>query len=135
MTDEARANLRAAWARRRALGIRSPKLGQTRTARDRQRISAGMRASGNIPRGAAHYNWKGGVTPGQRLKRKGRRYREWRAAVVRAAGGICEGCTSRHHRRMHAHHIKPIATHPELMFDTSNGAYLCDDCHREAHAD
>jgi hypothetical protein len=131
MSTESRDKMRAAWARRRELGLRSPKLGIPRTAAERLAISKGVKA--RTQRGAGHYNWKGGITPGQRRKRKGRRYYAWRAEVRARAGGACEACQCER-ATMYAHHIESFATNPERRLDPDNGAWLCGDCHREVHA-
>ena len=34
---------------------------------------------------------------------------------------------------LHAHHIKPRATHPELILDLENGRTLCYKCHKATH--
>jgi 5-methylcytosine-specific restriction endonuclease McrA len=131
MSEESRVKMRAAWARRRELGIRSPKLGVPRTTAEREAIAAVVRE--RTPRGSAHYNWKGGITPSQKRKRKGRRYYAWRSEVRARAAGSCEACQCER-APMHAHHIKPFAEFPELRLDPENGAWLCSDCHREVHA-
>jgi 5-methylcytosine-specific restriction endonuclease McrA len=33
--------------------------------------------------------------------------------------------------KMHAHHIKPYASHPELRLVVSNGLTLCEPCHHQ----
>jgi hypothetical protein len=35
---------------------------------------------------------------------------------------------------MHAHHLVGYAAAPHLATIASNGAWLCDDCHREVHS-
>jgi len=132
MSEEARAKIRAAWARRAALGLPGPRLGIKHTDETRARISAASRE--RTPRGAEHYAWKGGRWDVQERHRKSPGYKSWRRAVRDNAGGYCEGCQCRRAKRMHAHHLKGFATHPELRLDPSNGAWLCEDCHRAVHS-
>jgi len=37
-------------------------------------------------------------------------------------------------RKLHTHHIKPFATHPDLRFEMSNLITLCDKCHAWVHS-
>lgn len=132
MTDAQRAKLRAGWARRNAAGLPGSRLGIPQTAEARARISAATRE--RTPRGDQHYAWKGALAGEQQRNRKSPGYKSWRRAVKENAGGVCEACQNNHPGRMHAHHVKGFASHPELRLDVTNGAWLCDDCHREAHA-
>lgn len=75
-------------------------------------------------------NWRGGkIDPNIRL-RTSFKSKEWSKAV-RARDGQCVECGSQ--KRLHAHHVKPWKTHPELRFDVSNGITLCCWCHEKAH--
>lgn len=85
-------------------------------------------------RGPLHPLWKGGNAREQQRDRKSPGYQTWRRFVRERADGLCESCQQSHPRRMHAHHIKRFATHPELRLDPDNGVWLCDDCHGEVHA-
>jgi 5-methylcytosine-specific restriction endonuclease McrA len=130
MSEEAREKMRAAWARRIAAGTPSPRLGMRHSDDTRARISKRMKE--RTPRGAEHYAWRGGITPGQKKKRKGRRYYAWRDEVRFRADGRCE-CCQMIRDKMFAHHLKPFATHPDLVLDPNNGAWLCGPCHVETH--
>lgn len=88
--------------------------------------------------GPKHPNWKGGVSEARHNARvfdMGRRlYRRWRRAVLRRDKFTCQHCgTPRGNGRLHSHHIRPYAEHPELRYDVSNGITLCRACHTAAH--
>jgi len=55
---------------------------------------------------------------------------EW-AASVKLRDGKCVKCGRS--EDLHAHHIKPKATHPELKLEVSNGMTLCYKCHKLEH--
>lgn len=57
---------------------------------------------------------------------------EWSKAVIQR-DGKCADCGAL--APLHAHHIKPKSTHPELRFDLSNGAAVCPTCHWKRHRD
>lgn len=53
------------------------------------------------------------------------------ADAVKARDGKCLDCGSV--KDLHAHHVKPKSTHPELSLDVSNGKTLCYSCHKAEH--
>lgn len=55
---------------------------------------------------------------------------EW-SRQVKARDGKCMHCGRL--EDLHAHHIKPKATHPELSGDVANGITLCYRCHKAEH--
>lgn len=111
----------------------SNRLGKRHTEETRRLISERTRE--RTARGVEHYAWQGGITPKRRAGRKLPGYKAWRREVRERAGGVCECCLcDRGKCRMFAHHIHGYASHPELALDPENGAWLCDDCHRGAHA-
>lgn len=55
---------------------------------------------------------------------------EWSKAV-KIRDGKCMKCSSLNN--LHAHHIKPKATHPELKYEITNGMTLCYTCHKAEH--
>lgn len=69
------------------------------------------------------------------------RHKQWRAKVLRRAGGLCEIC--RRYGRLDAqglpvaattaHHIKHVDEYPELAYDVRNGMALCEACHNRMH--
>ena len=55
---------------------------------------------------------------------------EWSKAVIERDWKCCDcGAVG----PLHAHHVKPKATHPELKFELSNGVALCPTCHWKRH--
>lgn len=79
------------------------------------------------PRGAAHWAWKGGVTPEHHKIRTSYRMQKWRKAVLERDGRKCVLCPRR--TLLQVDHIKPFALYPELRFEVSNGRTLCRPCH------
>lgn len=59
-----------------------------------------------------------------------RGYSAWRRAVLERDDYTCVLC-GRSHKTMHADHILPVVTHPELKRDVGNGRTLCAPCHRK----
>ena len=54
----------------------------------------------------------------------------WADAVKTRDGKCCRCATT---DDLHAHHIKPKSTHPELALDIANGETLCYRCHKAEH--
>lgn len=100
-----------------------------------------------LPRGISSRRrgrWRGkgcdGVSEGDSFYHR-KRHKNWRAAVLKKAGGLCEIC-KRYGRRMQngepvpatiAHHKLHADEYPELRYVISNGQALCKDCHAAAH--
>lgn len=84
------------------------------------------------PKGDAHWNWKGGVTPINQRERNSQEYTVWRNTVYARDNYTCQGCKVRGNK-LHAHHIIPWAVSKDLRFDVSNGCTLCDTCHKIIH--
>ena len=53
------------------------------------------------------------------------------AKTIKGAQGECVKCGS--DTSLHAHHVISVSANPALSRDFSNGAALCEDCHREFH--
>ena len=53
------------------------------------------------------------------------------SAAVRERDIKCVQCGAK--EDLHAHHIKPKSTHPDLILDLSNGMTLCYRCHKAEH--
>lgn len=64
--------------------------------------------------------------------RSSAKYKEWRRAVFERDNYTCQACNARG-SVLHAHHIKPYSTNPELCFVVENGITVCRSCHRAQH--
>lgn len=61
---------------------------------------------------------------------------DWRqlSERKRAEDPLCENCLEKYSKAtpaVHVHHMKPIATHPELRLEWSNLMSVCEPCHNE----
>ena len=79
--------------------------------------------------GERNPNWKGGVTPKNKLIRDSAEYALWRTAIFERDKWTCVWCGSRG-TKLNADHIKPFALYPELRFAIDNGRTLCVPCHK-----
>ncbi len=78
--------------------------------------------------GEKNVNWKGGISPINKVIRESLEYKEWRTAVFKRDNYTCQNCDSRG-GSLNADHIMPFSLYPELRFVVSNGRTLCKDCH------
>ena len=77
-------------------------------------------------------NWRGGLTPINRIGRSSIQYSEWRLSVFKRDNFACMHCKVRG-KKLNAHHIKHWAKFVELRFEIDNGITLCVDCHKKEH--
>ena len=78
--------------------------------------------------GPNHNNWKGGITPANKLARTTQEIADWRKAVFERDDYTCQVCGVRG-SRLHAHHIERFADRLDLRHDIKNGVTLCKECH------
>ncbi len=74
--------------------------------------------------------WKGGITPKNRLVRNSLKYDKWRKAIYKRDDYTCQKCNQRG-GKLNADHIKSFAQYPNLRFELDNGRTLCVPCHKE----
>lgn len=85
--------------------------------------------------GESNPNYRDGSSPErQRLYSSGEGRAILRAVYARD-GYRCTRCGAPKQgpKTLHAHHVKPWSTHPELRFDLENLVTLCRTCHHDAH--
>lgn len=111
--------------------IRASLLGIKHTKDRRLNISKALKR--NLPKGVAHWNWRGGGANTERqLHMQSAEYRIWRESVFSRDDFTCQDCHKRG-TRLHAHHLKPYSLFPLLRLDTNNGVTLCVKCHNNRH--
>lgn len=94
-----------------------------------EKMKGGKRAMyRHIPKGELNRCWKGGKP--NRTKRNGSTSasRQWRHRVFERDNYTCVFCGAQN-VQLHADHIHPVMTHPDLEFDPENGRTLCVSCH------
>lgn len=75
-------------------------------------------------------NWKGGITPINKVIRRSREYKQWQISVFKRDNKTCVLCGFKSSNN-EADHIKPFCDYPELRFDINNGRTLCKSCHKK----
>ena len=109
--------------------------GKHKPAETRRRMSQRAR------RGEKSNFWRGGVAQAHKTEREvlssSVEYKIWRDAVFRRDNYTCQHCGIRGRAGLgkrivlHADHILPFRSHPELRLEMNNGRTLCVDCHRK----
>jgi len=84
-----------------------------------------------IKRGAESNFWRGGVTSERNLI--GAWTRQQAPYVHKKYDYACQVCGKKSND-LHAHHVKPVVTHPELAYDFDNLMSVCKSCHISIHA-
>ncbi len=82
-----------------------------------------------VRRGEESHLWRGGITPERRLIGQWTQHQAFR--VHRANGFRCVLCGEA--RKLHAHHVDPVAHNPVRARDPKNLTSVCEECHGELH--
>jgi hypothetical protein len=124
------------WTPERYILMKQKTTGQKRSEETKNKIrlcKLGKHQLGHS--GAKHHNWKGGITPINKLIRHSLEYRLWREAVFKRDNYTCIWCGARSGKGktviLHPDHIKQFAFYPELRFAIDNGRTLCIECHEK----
>jgi len=76
-----------------------------------------------------YWLWKGGITPENKLARRGIEWNKWRSSVFTRDNWTCQTCGVRG-GKLEAHHIKSFSEFPSLRYVVDNGMTLCRECHK-----
>ena len=77
--------------------------------------------------GENNWNWKGGITPEDRLFRGKEEYVNWRYNVFKRDNFHCQCCGKI--GMLNAHHILDYNNYKDLRLNIDNGISLCEECH------
>jgi len=83
-------------------------------------------------KGEKSWNWKGGITPKNKLIRRSLEFKLWRESVFKRDNFTCQKC-KQNGGILHPHHILNFAQHEDLRFAIDNGITLCESCHHLFH--
>lgn len=85
-------------------------------------------------RGSQNPSWNPNLTNEDReLGRRIPGYAEWRTAVYKRDGFLCQCCKDKANNKLNAHHIESYANNPELRTAIENGITFCEGCHGDFH--
>lgn len=80
--------------------------------------------------GENHWNWKGGKSSYKHFLRNSLDWKLWREFIFRRDKYVCQECGAVG-VYIEPHHILPIRSIQNNIFDTRNGITLCRPCHRK----
>lgn len=81
-------------------------------------------------KGAAHYNWKGGISSEANKIRVSEANTTWRRDIMKRDKYRCQECYQWGHQ-LQVHHIYPFRDFIKYRFERWNGITLCVNCHRK----
>lgn len=77
--------------------------------------------------------WEWWKTEKHRAMRISIEYKEWHRMVLKRDNYACVICNAKNWNwkaiKLECDHIKPVSTHPHLIYDIDNWRTLCHDCH------
>ncbi len=77
-------------------------------------------------------NWKGGISPKNKIIRISTEYKNWRKKVFELNDYTCQGCGDRG-VHLEPHHALSFVKYPQYRFEPWNGQTVCRDCHKNLH--
>lgn len=114
----------------KCLGDKNPSFGKIKSDETIEKISK-TRIEREVAKGSKNPNWRGGITNSRKNIMTTTEYKRWRKAVFERDSYKCIKCGKG--GLLNAHHKKPVAFYPELIFELDNGMTLCIDCHKETY--
>lgn len=123
-------------------GRTSARTGKPHTfaTRDKIRLAAigkpGLRGSANPMFGKRSPNWKGGITPERQRICGSELWKSIIRTVYARDDYKCRRCGNGRTRtnKLHAHHLKTWAEHPDSRLDLENLITVCNTCHQWIHS-
>ncbi len=100
-------------------------LGQTSWNKGIPATDGHRKAISESLKGENHWNWQGGKTAENHIRRNQLEYKQWRDAVFERDGHKCRIDNADCIHEINAHHILRFAEHKDLRFDVNNGITLC----------
>lgn len=82
--------------------------------------------------GPNNSNWKGGITPKNKILRKSSEWKNWRKSVFEKDNYVCQSCGV-NNDKLEPHHLFSFKDNPEYIFEVWNGQTLCRECHVHLH--
>lgn len=87
--------------------------------------------------GAAHPNWKGGLTPIRQIDYGSEQYKNFVKSCLQRDNYTCKKCGAQNGEgfkiRLQVHHKISYGERPDLRYTVDNGITLCFWCHKSAH--
>lgn len=86
----------------------------------------------NPKTGKYHWNYKGGITPENKIIRNSKEMKKWRLSVFERDNYTCQKC-GEIGGELNAHHKLQFALFHSKRTEVSNGITLCKECHKQEH--
>lgn len=81
-------------------------------------------------KGNKHWNWKGGLSNEGQIIRHSIQWKLWREEIFKRDSYTCQECYKTK-CYIEPHHISPVRSDKDNLFNTKNGITLCRTCHKK----